>query len=121
MIEFVVVALGALIGGPARYLTDGWIQTRIAGRNHPRRVPIGTLTVNVLGSAALGTATAMLSGHWLAFVGVGFCGSFTTFSTFAALTDESLREGWAVAALGNVVLSVGLCCLAFWMAYVPLS
>jgi len=73
--------------------------------------------VNVLGSAVLGVASATLSGPTLALVGTGFCGSFTTFSTFAALSEESRREGWPLVAIGNVVLSVALCLLAFWATH----
>lgn len=116
MIAVLLVAAGAVVGGPARYLLDRWIQEAIA-RNHPRRIPVGTLTVNVLGSAVLGVAAVLLTGPAYLVVGLGFCGSFTTFSTFAALSEESLREGWPVVAVANAAASVALCFGAFWLAY----
>lgn len=116
MTDFVLVALGAVVGGPARFLVDRWVQLAVA-RNHPGRVPVGTLTVNVVGSSVLGIAAALLSGPLLLVVGIGFCGSFTTFSTFAALSEESRREGWPWVAATNVVASVVLCLFAFWVTY----
>lgn len=116
MIGILMVTAGAVLGGPARYLVDRWIQSSIA-TNHPRRIPIGTLTVNVIGSAVLGVASATLAGPAYLFVGIGFCGSFTTFSTFAALSEESLREGWPAVAVANAAASVGLCFVAFWLTH----
>lgn len=116
MIDPIMVALGATLGGPSRFLLDRWIQENVV-RNHPSRIPWGILTVNVLGSLLLGVAVASLSGPWLLLAGTGFCGSFTTFSTFAALTDESWREGWRGTAVVNVAASLVLCVAAFWVAY----
>lgn len=116
MIEPLVVAAGATLGGPARFLLDRWIQENVV-RNHPRRIPWGILTVNVLGSLLMGVVIAALSGPWALFAGTGFCGSFTTFSTFAALTEESWREGWRTSALVNVTASVGMCLAAFWASH----
>ena len=104
------------MGAPSRYLLDRWVQAAVAV-NHPARIPLGTLLVNVLGSAILGCAVARLDGTWLLVVGSGFCGAFTTFSTFAALTDESFREGWRWTALANIVASVTLCLLAFHLGF----
>lgn len=113
MTAVVMVTLGAIVGGPSRYLLDRWLQARLVP-NHPRRIPIGTLTVNILGSAVLGVATTLLTGPAYSLVATGFCGSFTTFSTFAALTDESWREGWPIVATANAAVSVVACLLAFW-------
>ena len=80
------VALGALVGAPLRLLAD-----RIAvARRGPGSV-VGTLTVNVVGSAVLGVLLGArdVSPQVLALVGTGFCGTLTTFSTF----------GWDVVRL----------------------
>ena len=91
-----LVVLGACVGAPLRLLVS-------------RTVPDenGTLVVNVVGSLLLGLF-AGLSGHSYALLGVGFCGAFTTYSTFA-VEAVTLRTRSDVR---YVVMSVGLCCLA---------
>jgi len=111
-----LVILGAAVGAPSRFLMDRWLQHLLVP-NHPRRIAVGTLGVNILGSAVLGIADARLTGGWLVLIGVGFCGSFTTFSTFAALTEESFREGWTGAAWFSILVSMTLCPVAFAAAY----
>ncbi|MDT7571720.1 MAG: fluoride exporter [Actinomycetota bacterium] len=91
-----LVVLGATVGAPLRLLVS-------------RRVPDenGTLVVNVLGSLLIGLFAGM-SADWYALLAVGFCGAFTTYSTFA-VEAVTLRPR---SSLRHVVLSVGLCCLA---------
>ena len=114
--SLVLVALGAAVGAPARYLMDRWLQQLIHA-NNPRRMAVGTLGVNVVGSGILGFVDARLQGGWLLLLGAGFCGAFTTFSTFAALTEESFREGWRWTAWANIALSLALCFAAFAAVY----
>ncbi len=114
MIETLAVIIGAAAGGPARYLTDRWMQHKIAP-NHPSRIAWGILSVNLIGSLLLGIADATLSSVALLLAGTGFCGAFTTFSTFAALSEESWDAGWRGVSVGNVVVSVVLCVGAFWV------
>ncbi|MAT60628.1 MAG: fluoride efflux transporter CrcB [Micrococcales bacterium] len=102
------VALGAALGALGRYAIDLHLQ-RWWRENHPSRIAVGILTANVVGSAIFGLALAKLDGDWLLFVGTGFCGALTTFSSFAALTEESFRRGFPVTALLNIVLNVGIC------------
>ena len=83
-----LVALGAAVGAPLRYLVD-----RAVGSHN---FPWGTLGVNVAGSFLLGLLSgAALAGDGLAVLGVGFCGGFTTYSSFAVQTH---RLGWARGA-----------------------
>ncbi len=78
-----LVALGAAVGAPLRYL---------AGHALDRRMPWGTLIVNLAGSAALGALTgAAVDGRWLALLGTGFCGGLTTYSAFAVQTVHGGR------------------------------
>jgi len=93
-----LVALGAAIGAPLRYLTDRFIQAR-AGAGFPW----GTLTVNVTGSLVLGFVLGIPAGPALtALVGAGFCGALTTYSTFAYETLRLPRPH----ALANVLVSI---------------
>ncbi|MCH9816677.1 MAG: fluoride efflux transporter CrcB [Actinomycetia bacterium] len=117
---WLLVALGAAVGAPSRFLVDRAVQ-RYVVENHPKRIALGTLTVNVLGSAILGLVMARLDSDWGLLLGTGFCGAFTTFSTFAAQTDESIREDWPVVGILNVVLSVALCFGVFWLTWSVLS
>ena len=73
-----LVALGAAVGAPLRYLAGHWLD---------RRLHWGTLLVNLVGSAMLGALVgAAVDGHWLALLGTGFCGGLTTYSAFAVQT-----------------------------------
>lgn len=110
-----LVALGAAVGAPARYLVDRWIQTR-----HDSVFPWGTLTVNVVGSFVLGALVAAAAGaavspHVLAALGAGFCGALTTYSTFGYETLRLASEGsvrYAVLnALGTVVAGLAAAAL----------
>jgi CrcB protein len=91
-----LVVLGASLGAPTRLL----VSRRVAG-------PRGTLVVNVLGSLLIGLFTGLSAAPY-ALLAIGFCGAFTTYSTFAVETVE-LRPR---AATSYVVLSVVLCCAA---------
>jgi fluoride exporter len=68
------VALGAALGAPARYLIDQYFRTFT-------RKPIGTFTVNIVGSFLIGLTFSDKS-QWYDFLAIGFAGAFTTWSTF---------------------------------------
>ncbi|CUR55378.1 Camphor resistance protein CrcB [metagenome] len=103
-----LVALGAAIGAPLRFL--------IAQRLDRPGFPVGTLTVNLIGSLLLGWFSALtLDGHAAAFLATGFCGGFTTYSAFAVKTvDHGWRTGSAYAVL-SVAGALGACALGFWV------
>lgn len=99
-----LIALGAAVGAPARYLTDRAIQSR-----HDTVFPWGTFTVNVVGSFVLGLLTAIthrLDPALAAGLGIGFCGALTTYSTFSYETLRLLEEGTGFYAVANIVASV---------------
>lgn len=103
-----LVALGAAVGAPLRYLADRLLQSG-AGIRFPR----GTLLVNVVGSFVLGLVAAALIGggvgeRTMALVGTGFCGALTTYSTFGYETVRLAERGTYRLAVVNVVLSVTL-------------
>jgi CrcB protein len=102
------VVLGALAGAPLRLLAD-----RVAvARRGPGSV-LGTLTVNVAGSAVLGVLLGLrhVSPAVLALVGTGFCGTLTTFSTFGydvvRLVEERLVGRAAAYLTASLVLGIG--------------
>ncbi|CAM06395.1 CrcB protein [Saccharopolyspora erythraea NRRL 2338] len=103
---FVLVAVGGAVGACVRFLLDRWIQ-----RRHDAVFPFGTLTVNVVGSFVLGVLTgAALSGVQAPavqlLVGVGFCGSLTTYSTFGYETVRLFTEGARLLSALNAVTTV---------------
>nr|WP_269810841.1 fluoride efflux transporter CrcB [Kineosporia rhizophila] len=107
-----LVGLGAAIGAPSRYLVDRWVQARVGGG-----LPFGTLLINLLGSALLGlllglAAHGAIGSQVLAAAGTGWCGAFTTYSTFSFETVQLARQersGWATAyVLASVLGGLGL-------------
>ena len=103
------IALGSAIGGALRYLVGGWVQ-RLAGP----AFPTGTLLVNVSGSLLLGfllrwaSHPPSLSAELRAFLTVGLCGGYTTFSTYSAESVTLLQDGQWGKALTYVAASVAL-------------
>lgn len=89
------IALGGLLGTVSRYLLQGWIQTKASATG----LPVGTLAVNIIGSLALGfviryaTGSTVASPELRAALTIGFCGAFTTMSTFAYETTALLGDG----------------------------
>ncbi|MCA1842215.1 MAG: fluoride efflux transporter CrcB [Actinobacteria bacterium] len=104
----IAVAVAGAIGAPARYLADTFIQERVPGV-----FPWGTFLVNASGSFLLGLLTGLGLYHGLGDVpktvaGTGFCGSFTTFSTFSYETVRLLEDGALFEAVANMSASVGV-------------
>jgi fluoride exporter len=105
------IAFGSAVGGVSRYLLGGALQ-RLAGGTFP----VGTLVVNVTGSFLLGAIlryavdTPGLSPESRAMLTVGFCGGYTTFSTFSYETVALLEDGeWTRAGVYlafSVLLSI---------------
>jgi len=105
------VALGSALGGVSRFLLGGFVQTR-AGTTFP----VGTLAVNVTGAFLLGYLTrhfsveAGSSPETRALLTAGFCGGYTTFSTFSVETLQLFEQGsWAKGgayAAASVVLTL---------------
>lgn len=99
-----LVALGAAVGAPARYLIDRAVQSR-----HDSLFPWGTFTANVAGSFVLGflAATGLnASQGMLALIGSGFCGALTTYSTFSYETLRLAQQGATLLAALNVGVSI---------------
>lgn len=103
------VAVGSALGGMLRYLVGGLVQRASSG------FPWGTLIVNISGCFALGflmryALAAPVRAEVRAFLTIGLCGGYTTFSTFGYETMTLLRDGqWSRAATyvgASVLLSL---------------
>jgi CrcB protein len=117
MMTYLWIAVGSALGGIARYWCSG-IAARLIGETFPW----GTLIVNVVGSFIIGFFATLTEpgGRFFVptlgrqFVMIGFCGGYTTFSSFSLQTLSLLNDGEYLYAGANIVLSVVLCLLAAW-------
>ncbi len=117
MAVYLWIAVGSAAGGVARFWCSGVI-ARLVGETFPW----GTLVVNVLGSFIIGLVAALTGPEGRVFLGsttrlaimAGFCGGYTTFSSFSLQTLGLLNDGQFLYAGANIVLSVIVCLLAVW-------
>jgi CrcB protein len=117
-ILYACVAAGGMLGSVARYLA-GLLIPLISG------FPLPTLFVNITGSFIIGFYSTLSGpdGRWLAstrqrqFVMTGFCGGYTTFSTFSLETFKLLHSGMKATALTNIAISVPAWLFAVWLGY----
>lgn len=99
-----LVALGAAVGAPLRYALS----------RRDGVFPVGMLAVNVVGSGLFGAFAAMsLGGEWWALLGTGFCGGFTSFSSFAVQSVTRPARVATAYVAATTVLSVGACALGW--------
>lgn len=122
MHPYLWIAVGSALGGMARYGCTG-----VAARLFGEAFPWGTLLINILGSFVIGFFVALTSpegGRYIvdpnirAFVTVGLCGGFTTFSAFSLQTLVLMQEGEWLHAGGYILGSVALCLLFVWLGHV---
>jgi CrcB protein len=112
------IAAGSVLGGVARYLLSLLIES-IPG------FPWATLFVNVTGSFIIGFYSTLsgpdgrlfASARQRQFVTTGFCGGYTTFSTFSLETFRLLEGGMARTALLNIAVSIVTWLVAVWLGY----
>jgi CrcB protein len=118
MLNYIYIGIGAAIGGILRY----WLSNNTY-KFLPVNFPYGTLLVNVLGSFILGMIMfyfndkELLNPHFRLFLTVGFCGGFTTFSTFSLETMNLFRDAQYSIGILNVVVNVLLCLIGIYIAY----
>ena len=109
--SLLIIALGGGIGSVSRFLCQKFIYEA-----YPHPFPFGTLVVNTVGCLLIGIFYALaergelLTPEWRLFLTTGFCGGFTTFSTFAFENVNLIRTGdfmyTGLYTAGSVVLGV---------------
>lgn len=115
--EILMVGAGSFLGGASRYLTS--LLLRSTGNGFPW----ATFAVNILGSLFIGVLWGLTSRYanaptWVSlFLMVGFCGGFTTFSTFSKESLILLQSGsyipFTLYTVGSVVLGIGAVMLGY--------
>ena len=116
--KFLIVAIGAGFGGGLRYWLSSYISKVL-----PIFFPYGTLAVNILGSIILGILIfgfdekGNLSTYLKLFIGVGFCGGLTTFSTFSFETFSLLKNTEFLLATLNIFGNVLLSLIGIYIGY----
>jgi CrcB protein len=119
--DFLVVSLGAVLGANSRY-----VLSRFAARVLGPTFPYGTLIVNVVGSLIVGffmiwvSERVLIDPRWRLLVVIGFCGAFTTFSSFAFETMAYFEQGQWLLLVTNF-LTNNLLCLAAALAGMALA
>lgn len=116
-----LIALGGAVGSLLRYLIGGAIQ-----RSSASGFPVGTMFVNVVGCLLVGVFVRFLlnmqtSPELRALLIVGFCGGFTTFSTFSYETVGLVEGGEYGRAATYVLASVALCVTATFLGMAAAS
>jgi len=121
VLDLLAISVGAIFGANARY-----VLSRYAARLLGPVFPYGTLIINALGSFIAGffivwtTERVLVDPRWRLLVVVGFCGGFTTFSSFAFETMAYFEQGqWMLMATN--VLANNLLCLAAALAGMGLA
>lgn len=118
----VYITLGGIAGTLGRWYLQGWIQTRSGLTGFP----LGTLVINLAGSLIIGfvirlaTGSTVITPELRAGLTIGFCGGFTTMSTFAFESVRLLGDGeywWAALYMGGTVIG----CLAAVMVGTALA
>lgn len=111
MKDFLAISVAAVLGANLRY-----VLSRFAAREFGPVFPYGTLFINILGSFIVGlfvtwtTERVLVDPRWRLLVVVGFCGSFTTFSSYAYESISFFEQGQWGLMLSNI-LSNNIVCL----------
>ena len=113
---FFIVGFGSFFGGGSRYLIQQFIT-----RQYPSSFPYGTLLVNILGCFIIGILFSLsekaylLSNEIKLLLVTGFCGGFTTFSSFSIENYAMLKDGQILYVLAYVGLSIFLGFMATYL------
>jgi len=113
--EVSIIGIGGAVGSILRYTTGQYI-----AKQFPHAIPTGTLLVNIIGCLLIGFLIGffdkqqIINAHLKLLLITGFCGGFTTFSTFAAENYNLITNNQIPQALLYIGLSVILGLLAVW-------
>jgi fluoride exporter len=118
-VTYALVAIFGAAGAVSRYALDGWVSDLTHGQ-----FPWGTFVVNLLGAFALGLVVALTTErllphpNWRVALGIGYLGSFTTFSTYTYESVKLAEDGALTLALLNSagMLALGLLAAAAGLA-----
>jgi CrcB protein len=119
--DFLAISVAAIVGANLRYLIS-----RLAFKELGPAFPYGTLFINIVGSFIVGwfiiwtTERALVDPRWRLMVVVGFCGSFTTFSSYAFETMAYFEHGQWGLMLANI-FSNNLLCLGAALAGIAVA
>lgn len=119
MRTLIFIGLGGMLGSIARYLTGIFFN-----RFFSDPLPVGTLVVNIVGTFLIGIIIGMgerfrwFTEPWHFFLAVGFCGSFTTYSTFAFENYTLIKQGHFAAMALYIIVSLIAGVLLAWGGYV---
>jgi CrcB protein len=111
-----LVFLGGGLGSIARYAISEYVKG-----NFKASFPVATLCSNVLSCIILALAVGFFSekiggnASMKMLIVVGFCGGFSTFSTFSYETVELIRSGNMLFAIANILISVSVCITLIWL------
>ena len=115
-----LIGVGGSLGAATRYLLGGYINNKNSKWIH---FPLGTWTINITGSFILGILAHLYQNHsiaealWL-FAGVGFCGAYTTFSTFGYETITLILNREIKLSVFYVAVSVIVGIMSAWLGYI---
>ena len=105
--SLLLIGVGSCIGGISRYIVQEFVQ-----KHYPSSIPLGTLSVNIIGCFIIGVVYALASkGNILSpelrlFLAPGLCGGFTTFSSFAYENISLMQDGEFFYTSQYVLLSI---------------
>jgi CrcB protein len=110
VLAYLWISLGAIVGASARYFISRFVAKAVTAS-----FPYGTLLINVTGSFILGlflvwsTERALPDPRWRLLIAIGFCGSYTTFSSYAFESFSLFEQGHYMLFASNVLANNMLC------------